>query len=191
MSNRAFNFNAGPAALPLEVLEQAQEQFVEYQGAGMSIMEMSHRSALYEGVNNETQGLMRELFGIPDNYDVLLLQGGASTQFAMVPMNLLKPGTVGAYVMTGSWASKAAKEAKLFGETAVAASSQGDEYRRIPALSDIVIPEQAAYVHLTSNETIEGTQFQQFPDTGNVPLIGDMSSDIMSRPVDIGKFGLI
>jgi len=191
VSNRAFNFNAGPAALPLEVLQQAQEQFVEYQGAGMSIMEMSHRGALYEGVNNETQALMRELFGIPDNYDVLFLQGGASTQFAMVPMNLLKPGTVGAYVMTGSWASKAAKEAKLFGETAVAASSQSDEYRRIPALSDIVIPEQAAYVHLTSNETIEGTQFQQFPDTGNVPLIGDMSSDIMSRPVDIGKFGLI
>jgi phosphoserine aminotransferase len=191
VSNRAYNFNAGPAALPLEVLEQAQAQFVEYQGAGMSIMEMSHRSALYEGLNNDTQALMRELFGIPDNYEVLFLQGGASTQFAMVPMNLLKPGTAGAYVMTGSWASKAAKEAKLFGETAVAASSQNDEYRRIPDVSDIVIPEQAAYVHLTSNETIEGTQFQDFPDTGSVPLIGDMSSDIMSRPVDISKFGLI
>lgn len=191
MAQRAYNFNAGPAALPLEVLQQAQEQFVEFQGAGMSIMEMSHRSAEYEGVHNETQTLLRELFGIPDNYKVLFLQGGASTQFAMIPMNLLAPGKTGAYVMTGSWADKALKEAKLFGETAVAASSADDGFRYTPAVSDIVLPENAAYVHLTSNETIEGTQFKAFPDTGSVPLIADMSSDILSRRVDVSRFGLI
>lgn len=191
MSNRVYNFNAGPAALPLEVLEQAKEQFVDYHGAGMSIMEMSHRGAVYEALNNETQDLMRELFGIPSNYHVLFLQGGASTQFAMIPLNLLTPGRVAAYVDTGSWASKALKEAKLIGETAVIASSKSDEYRRMPSLSDIVVPENAAYVHLTSNETIQGTQFQQYPDTGSVPLVADMSSDILSRPVDVSKFGLI
>lgn len=191
MAQRAYNFNAGPAALPLDVLRQAQEQFVEFQGAGMSIMEMSHRSAEYEGVHNETQALLRELFGIPDNYHVLFLQGGASTQFAMIPLNLLAPGRTGAYVMTGSWADKAFKEAKLVGEAAEAASSKADGFRRVPALSDIVIPDNAAYVHLTSNETIEGTQFKAFPDTGGVPLIADMSSDILSRTVDVSQFGMI
>lgn len=188
---RAFNFNAGPAALPLEVLQQAQEQFVEYQGAGMSIMEMSHRSALYEQVNNETQALMRELFGIPDNYHVLFLQGGASTQFAMLPMNLLRPGRPGAYVMTGNWAEKAIKEAKLIGETVIAASSENDQFKRIPSLSDINVPDNAAYLHLTSNETIGGTQFAEYPTTGNIPLVADMSSDILCRPVDVSNFGLI
>ncbi|WP_341281608.1 3-phosphoserine/phosphohydroxythreonine transaminase [Paenibacillus sp. FSL H8-0537] len=188
---RAFNFNAGPAALPLEVLEQAQQQFVEYQGAGMSIMEMSHRSELYEQVNNETQALFREIYGIPDNYHVLLLQGGASTQFATIPMNFLTPGKVGAYVMTGAWAEKAIKEAKLVGETAIAATSEAHKFNRIPALSDIQLPDQAAYLHITTNETIGGTQFAEFPQTGNVPLIADMSSDILSRPVDVSQFGLI
>ncbi|WP_042165175.1 3-phosphoserine/phosphohydroxythreonine transaminase [Paenibacillus gorillae] len=189
---RAYNFNAGPAALPLEVLQQAQEQFVEYGGAGMSIMEMSHRSALYENVNNETQALMRELFGIPDNYKVLFLQGGASQQFAMIPMNLLREGRPGAYVMTGNWAEKAIKEAKLIGETVVAATTESDKFMRVPSQSEIVVPDNAAYVHLTSNETIGGTQFQQYPVIGgNVPLIADMSSDILSRPVDVSQFGLI
>jgi len=191
VNKRAFNFNAGPAALPLDVLLQAQEEIVDYAGAGMSIMEMSHRSALYEGVNNETQDLLRELYGIPANYRILFLQGGASTQFAMIPMNLLTPETVGAYVMTGSWASKAEKEARLIGQTVAAASSEADQYKRIPSLSEIQIPSNAAYLHVTSNETIEGTQFKQFPDTGNVPLIADMSSDILSRPVDVSKFGMI
>ncbi|MFD0717531.1 3-phosphoserine/phosphohydroxythreonine transaminase [Paenibacillus sp. GCM10027626] len=191
MANRAYNFNAGPAALPLEVLQQAQEQFIDYAGSGMSIMEMSHRGAIYEGVHNEAQQLLRELFGIPDNYKVLFLQGGASTQFSMIPMNLLAEGKSAAYVMTGSWASKAFKEAKLIGNAVEAASSKADQYKRIPALSDIQIPENAAYLHITSNETIEGTQFTDFPDTGDVPLIGDMSSDILSRPVDISKFGMI
>jgi len=191
VSDRRHNFNAGPAALPLEVLLEAQEQFVNYAGAGMSIMEMSHRSGIYEQLNAETQSLMRELLNIPDNYHVLFLQGGASTQFAMVPLNLLTGGRVAAYVETGSWASKALKEAKLIGETAVVATSKPEEYRRMPDLSGLVLPDNAAYVHVTSNETIQGTQFKSFPDTGGVPLVADMSSDIMSRPIDVSKFGII
>ncbi|MEK0316415.1 3-phosphoserine/phosphohydroxythreonine transaminase [Cohnella sp. 56] len=191
MSNRAYNFNAGPAALPLEVLQQAQEQFVDFEGSGMSLMEMSHRGAIYERVHNETERLVRELMGVPEGYKVLLVQGGASTQFAMVPMNLLKPDQVAAYVATGSWATKAIKEAKLFGEVKIAASSESDAYKRIPAASELNIPANAAYVHLTSNETIEGTQWAEYPDTGSVPLVADMSSDILCRPVDVSRFGLI
>jgi phosphoserine aminotransferase len=191
MGNRAYNFNAGPAALPLEVLQKAQEELVEYQGIGMSIMEISHRSAQYEKVNEETQQLLKELFSIPSGYQVQFLQGGASTQFAMIPMNFLKPGKVGSYVHTGAWAEKAIKEAQLFGETAIAASSEADNFMKIPDLSEIQIAPNAAYLHLTSNETIGGTQFQSYPDTGNVPLIVDMSSDILCRPVDISKFSMI
>lgn len=188
---RAYNFNAGPAAIPLEVLQQAQEQFVDYHGAGMSIMEMSHRSSLYEGVNNEAQTLMRELFEIPDNYKVMFLQGGASTQFAMLPMNFIRPGQPAAYVQTGAWADKAIKEAKLIGDTVIAASTASDNFMRVPSLSEIEVPAGASYLHLTSNETIGGTQFHEFPSTGDVPLIADMSSDILSRPIDISKFGVI
>ena len=188
---RAINFNAGPAALPLEVLQRAQEEFVNFRGNGMSIMEMSHRGAVYEEVHNEAKALLKELLSIPEGYDILFLQGGASTQFAMVPMNLLKPGTVGAYVQTGSWSNKAIAEAKLFGETAVVSSSELEQYKRIPSLNASDVPANAAYVHITSNETIEGTQFKSFPDTGNVPLIADMSSDILSRPLDVSKFGMI
>ncbi|QHT63829.1 3-phosphoserine/phosphohydroxythreonine transaminase [Paenibacillus lycopersici] len=191
MTNRAYNFNAGPAALPLEVLQQAQQEFTDFAGAGMSIMEMSHRSSIFEEVNDGAQSLLRELFGIPGHYKILFLQGGASTQFAMIPMNLLTPGKTAAFVHTGSWAEKAYKEAKLFGSTAIAASSESDKFNRIPALSDIHIPADAAYLHITSNETIEGTQYAAYPDTGDVTLIGDMSSDILSRSVDVGKFGLI
>lgn len=191
MSKRAYNFNAGPAAIPLAVLERAQQEFVDFQGSGMSIMEMSHRGAIYEGVHNETEQLLKKLLNVPDGYKVLFLQGGASTQFAMLPMNLLGQGQVASYVMTGSWADKAIKEAKLIGETHIAASSEADKFMRIPALDEIEIPAHAAYLHLTSNETIEGTQFASYPDTGNVPLIGDMSSDILCRPVDVSKFGMI
>ncbi|WP_281885403.1 3-phosphoserine/phosphohydroxythreonine transaminase [Paenibacillus sp. YYML68] len=191
MSKRAYNFNAGPAALPLEVLQRAQEELVEYQGIGMSIMEISHRSSQYEKLNEETQVLLKELFAIPDGYKVMFLQGGASTQFAMIPMNLLKEGKTAHYVHTGSWADKAIKEAKLFGATAVAASSEEDKFTRMPDLSGLALGEDAAYLHLTSNETIEGTQFQTYPDTGSVPLIGDMSSDILSRPVNVAQFGMI
>ncbi|GAA3402336.1 3-phosphoserine/phosphohydroxythreonine transaminase [Paenibacillus hodogayensis] len=191
MTKRAYNFNAGPAALPLEVLQQAQEEFVDYRGIGMSIMEISHRSKEYEQVNDEAQSLVKELLGVPDGYQVLFLQGGASTQFAMIPMNFLKPGQAGGYVLTGSWADKAYKEAKGIGETYVAATGEASGFRRMPALGEIDVQPEAAYIHLTSNETIAGSQFADFPDTGNVPLIGDFSSDILCRPTDVSKFSLI
>lgn len=189
--SRAYNFNAGPAALPLEVLQKAQEQLVEYEGIGMSIMEISHRSKEYEKVNNETQELMQELLNIPAGYKVMFLQGGASTQFAMIPMNLLKPGTTAAYIDTGSWAKKALAEAKLIGETQIVASSKDDGYASIPDLGNLELPNNTAYLHITSNETIGGIQYQTFPASGDVPLIADMSSDILSRPLDIGSFGMI
>jgi phosphoserine aminotransferase len=191
MNKRAYNFNAGPAALPLEVLQQAQEQFVDYQGIGMSIMEISHRSKEYEQVNDETQQLLAELLELPAGYKVLFLQGGASTQFTMIPMNLLTSGKVGSYVMTGSWAEKAYHEAQLLGEVAIAASSKEGSLLNMPSLREIQYNPNAAYLHMTSNETIAGTQFSDFPDTGDVPLIGDMSSDILSRKFDASKFSLI
>ncbi|WP_411345757.1 3-phosphoserine/phosphohydroxythreonine transaminase [Paenibacillus sp. WLX1005] len=191
MTKRAYNFNAGPAALPLEVLERAQKQFVDYEGTGMSIMEMSHRGAVYEGVHNEAEQRLLSLFGNPKGYKVLFLQGGASTQFAMLPMNLLTEGKVGSYVDTGSWAGKAISEAKLIGETHVVASSKAANYMSVPDFDTFDIPANAAYVHLTSNETIGGVQFYEFPNTGDVPLIVDMSSDILSRPLDISQFGMI
>ncbi|CAM3119146.1 3-phosphoserine/phosphohydroxythreonine transaminase [Paenibacillus sediminis] len=191
MGKRAYNFNAGPAALPLEVLERAQANFVDFRGTGMSIMEMSHRGKVYEEVHNEAESRLLSLLGNPKGYKVLFLQGGASTQFAMIPMNFLTEGKVASYVHTGSWADKAIKEAKLIGDTHIAASSEADNFMSIPDLKDIQIPENAAYLHITSNETIGGVQYQQYPDTGNVPLIADMSSDILSRPFDVNQFGLI
>lgn len=191
MSKRAFNFNAGPAALPLEVLERAQAEFVDYRNTGMSIMEMSHRGAVYEAVHNEAQERLLSLLGNPAGYKVLFIQGGASTQFAMIPMNFLGQGQTANYVMTGSWSDKALKEAKLIGETHVAASSEESKYMSLPKLADIQLSDNAAYLHLTSNETIEGTQFKDFPDTGVVPLICDMSSDILSRPFDLSRFGMV
>lgn len=191
MSKRAYNFNAGPAALPLEVLERAQAEFVNYGNTGMSIMEMSHRGAVYEAVHNEAQERLLSLLGNPSGYKVLFIQGGASTQFAMIPMNFLGQGQVANYVMTGSWADKAIKEAKLIGDTHVAASSEESKYMTLPRIQDIKLSDNAAYLHLTSNETIEGTQFKEFPDTGSVPLIVDMSSDILSRPFDMNQFAMV
>jgi len=191
LSKRAYNFNAGPAALPLEVLERAQAEFVDFRESGMSIMEMSHRGAIYESVHNEAQERLLSLFGNPEGYKVLFLQGGASTQFAMIPMNFISAGQVGSYVMTGSWADKAFKEAKLAGGAHVAASSEDKSFLAIPDLKSIQAADNAAYLHVTSNETIEGTQYAEFPDSGSIPLIGDMSSDILSRSFDINKFGLI
>lgn len=191
MTARAYNFNAGPSALPLEVLQQAREELVNFNGTGMSLMEMSHRSKEYEEVHAETAALFRELLGIPDGYKVLFVQGGASTQFAMVPLNLAGPGRSGAYVLTGSWAKKAYREAQLLGGATVAASTEGEHLARMPKPDELSIPADAAYLHLTSNETIEGTQWSQYPDTGGVPLVADMSSDILSRPVDVSRFGLI
>jgi phosphoserine aminotransferase len=191
MTKRAYNFNAGPAALPLEVLRTAAEQMTDFEGTGMSVMEMSHRSEPYERLNNETQQLFRELLDIPENYKILFLQGGASTQFAMVPMNLLGAGKTAGFVLTGAWAAKARKEAQLFGDTFVAGSSKDSGYKSVPDISGFAFPDNAAYLHITSNETIEGVQFQSYPDTGDLPLIADMSSDILSRPFDVSKFGLI
>lgn len=191
MSKRAYNFNAGPAALPLAVLERAQAEFVDFKGTGMSIMEMSHRGKVYEEVHNEASSRLLNLLGNPEGYKVLFLQGGATTQFAMLPMNLLTEGKTAGYVKTGSWANKALKEAKLIGDTFVAASSEEDKYMSVPDLSKLNLPENAAYLHVTSNETIEGTQFQSFPDTGSVPLIADMSSDILCRPFDLTQFGVV
>jgi len=191
LTKRAYNFNAGPAALPLQVLERAQAEFVDFRNTGMSIMEMSHRGKVYEEVHNEAESRLLSLLGGGKGYKVLFLQGGASTQFAMLPMNLLSEGKVASYVHSGSWADKAIKEAKLIGKTNVVATSEANKFMSIPDLSNIQLSDDTAYLHVTSNETIEGTQYQQFPDTGNIPLIGDMSSDILSRQFDLNQFGLI
>ncbi|MEK5432291.1 3-phosphoserine/phosphohydroxythreonine transaminase [Lysinibacillus sp. FSL R7-0073] len=191
MTQRAYNFNAGPSALPQEVLELAQQQLVDFRDSGMSIMEMSHRSAIFDEVHNEAIALLKKLYAIPENYEVLFLQGGASLQFTMVPMNFLSTDQKASYVLSGSWSEKAFKEAKFFGTPVEAASTKENQYRSIPALADIQFNENDAYVHITSNNTIYGTQWKDYPNTGNVPLVADMSSDILSKPIDIQKFGLI
>ncbi|KMY31352.1 MFS transporter [Lysinibacillus xylanilyticus] len=191
LTHRAYNFNAGPSALPLEVLEKAQQQLVNFRDSGMSIMEMSHRSAIFDEVHNEAIALLKKLYAIPENYEVLFLQGGASLQFTMIPMNFLQADQKASYVLSGSWSEKAFKEAKFFGTPVEAASTKENKYRNIPALADIQFNEEDAYLHITSNNTIYGTQWKEFPETGNVPLIADMSSDILSKPIDVSKFGLI
>ncbi|WP_391209494.1 3-phosphoserine/phosphohydroxythreonine transaminase [Psychrobacillus sp. L4] len=190
-NQRTFNFNAGPSALPLVVLEKAQKELVNFRGTGMSIMEMSHRSATFEDIHNGAISRMRKLYSIPNDYEVLFLQGGASLQFSMIPMNFLKNGQQAGYIMTGSWSEKALEEAKLFGEPYEIASTKTDKYRNIPTLEELQFHLDDAYVHVTSNNTIYGTQWSTFPDTSNIPLIADMSSDIMSKPVDVSKFGMI
>lgn len=190
-NNRAYNFNAGPSALPLEVLEKAQRELVNFNDTGMSIMELSHRSKDYEAVHNNAISRLKSLFSIPENYEVVFLQGGASLQFTMVPMNFLASDKTASYVLTGSWSEKALKEAKLFGQTSEAASSKENKYRNIPSIEEIKFNSDDAYVHITSNNTIYGTQWKEFPNTGDVPLVADMSSDIFSRPVDVSKFGII
>lgn len=191
MPKRVHNFNPGPAALPLEVLERVRDELPDYRGTGMSVMEISHRSAEYERINDESRERIRRLLRIPSGYEVLYLQGGASLQFAMVPLNLLAPGKTAEYVSTGSWSNKAIKEARTVGEVRVVASTEADGYRRVPSPDEIRPGPDAAYVHLTSNETIGGVQFHAFPDTGDVPLVADMSSDFLSRPLDVSKFALI
>ncbi len=191
MANRVFNFNPGPATLPLEVLTIVQKEFLDYRGTGMSIIESSHRGAEYDEINNQAMALARELFGLGDDYKVLFMTGGASTQFALIPMNFAGEGQVGAYIDTGSWSSKAIKEAEIQGKAHIAASSKGDEYTCIPKTGDISYPDNAAYLHITTNNTIRGTQFHEIPDSDDVPLIADMSSDIASRRLDFTRFGLI
>ncbi len=188
---RVHNFNAGPSALPLAVLQKAQAEFIDLRGAGMSVVEMSHRSKEYEAVHNRAISLLKELLALPADYEVLFLQGGASLQFAMVPLNFLPAGKKAGYILTGVWAEKAFAEAKPLGDVFAAASTKDENYARIPAAGEIKYPADTAYLHLTSNNTIYGTQWPDFFDSGDVPLFADMSSDILSRPFDAGKFSLI
>ena len=188
---RIHNFSAGPAVLPLEVLEQVQRDLLSLPGVGMSVLEISHRSPAFDEIIEGCDADLRRLGGIPDNYRVLFLQGGASLQFSMVPMNLLPPGGSADYVISGVWAEKAAQEAKRFGAVKVAASTAPEKFARVPQQHELVLDPQAAYVHYTTNNTIYGTEFHYTPDTGAVPLVADASSDIFSRPLDVSKHGLI
>jgi phosphoserine aminotransferase len=189
--HRIFNFAAGPAVLPVPVLDQIQRDLLALPGVGMSILEISHRSKTFETILAEAEADIRTLGHIPASHQVLFLQGGASTQFSMVPMNLLGPGQTADYIDCGSWADKAIKEAKKVGAVHVAASTKGESYRRLPRQSELQLTPAAAYVHVTSNNTIEGTQYKALPDTGAAPLVNDTSSDMFSRPIDIGRHGLV
>ena len=187
---RLHNFSAGPAALPLAVLERAQAEFIDFRGGGMSVMEMSHRSKVFIDIAAKAEADCRALLDIPDDYAVLFLQGGATAQFAAVPQNLLPDGGKADYVNTGSWSTKAIKEAARYVDVAEVASSKGSHFDRIPAVADWALRPDAGYVHVCSNETIGGVQFHEFPEV-KVPLVADMSSDIMSRPIDVRRFALI
>jgi len=187
--SRAYNFCAGPATLPLDVLEEAQRELVDFQGSGISIMESSHRGKEYGAVHEEAVANLRELLNLSDDYAVLFLQGGASTQFAMVPMNLMA-GRTADYTDSGAWASKAIKEARLIGDVNIAAACGDEVPTRVPRRDELQLTDDAAYVHLTSNETISGAQWKTFPAV-EAPLVADMSSDMLSRPLDVGSFGLV
>jgi phosphoserine aminotransferase len=191
MVKRNINFNPGPAALPLDVLKIVQEELLDYQGTGLSILESSHRAKEFETINSQATALVHELFGLGNNYQVLFLGGGASTQFVLIPMNFVGDGQTAAYVDTGEFANKALKECQIVAKAHVAFSSKEEKYRRVPRMDEIKYPENVAYLHICSNNTIEGTQFQEFPNTGKVPLVADMSSDIASRQLDFQKFSLI
>lgn len=187
---RVYNFSAGPAILPEEVLREVAEEMLDYKGTGMSVMEMSHRSKAFEEIIEGAEKTLRELMDIPDNYRVLFLQGGASQQFAMIPMNLMKNG-VADYIHTGQWTKKAIEEARMYGKVNVVASSEDKNFSYIPELKNISLSENADYVYLCHNETIYGTKFNELPETGEKILVADMSSDILSEPVDVSKYGLI
>ena len=189
--HRIFNFSAGPAILPVPVLEEAQRDLVAMPGLGMSVMEISHRSPTFEGILNAAVSDMRELAGIPENYKILFLQGGASTQFSMVPMNLLTAGGTADFIVTGDWSKKALKEAKKFGAVNTAASTESTNFARVPAQDEIALTPGAAYVHMTSNETIHGNEFHYLPDAAGAPLVCDTSSDMFSRPIDVSKYALV
>ena len=186
---RVYNFSAGPAVLPEEVLEIAQREMIDWHGSGMSVMEMSHRGKEFMGIAAETEADLRELLSIPQNYKVLFLQGGASAQFSMIPMNLLRGKTSADYVNTGEWSKKAIKEAKKYCTVNIAASSEDRNFTYAP--KELKLDRQAAYVHYTPNETIGGVEFGWVPETGDVPLVADMSSNILSRRIDVSKYGLI
>jgi phosphoserine aminotransferase len=191
VTQRVFNFAAGPAVLPVPVLEQIQRDLVALPGVGMSILEISHRSKTFESVLAQAEADIRTLAGIPSNYKVLFLQGGASMQFSMVPMNLLTAGTTADYIDSGSWADKAIKEAKKIGTVNVAATTKAENYSRLPRQEELKLTPGAAYVHMTSNNTIEGTEYKELPTVGDVPLVSDTSSDMFSHPIDVPRHALI
>ncbi|MFW6021072.1 MAG: 3-phosphoserine/phosphohydroxythreonine transaminase [Guyparkeria sp.] len=188
---RVYNFSAGPAMLPTEVLTRARDEMVDYQGTGMSVMEMSHRGKHFVGIAERAEANLRKLMNIPDNYKVLFLQGGASTQFGAIPLNLGNGSGKADYLNTGHWSVKAIKEAKRHCEVNVAADTKPDNFTTLPAEGEIQFSPDADYVHYTPNETIAGVEFPYIPDTGDVPLVADMSSTILSRPIDVSKFGVI
>jgi phosphoserine aminotransferase len=188
---RVFNFSAGPAVLPEPVLQQAAAEMLDWHGSGMSVMEMSHRGKEFIEIHANAEADLRELMGIPKNYKVLFLQGGASAQFAVIPMNLLRGKTKADYVNTGQWSKKAISDAKKYCKVNVAASSEAENFTRAPKQSEWKLDPDAAYVHITTNETIGGVEFHWVPDTGDVPLVADMSSHILSRPMDVSRYGLI
>ena len=192
MSDRVYNFSPGPAILPVPVLEQAQREMLSLPGVGMSVLEISHRSAAFGGILAETKSLLGELLAIPDGYHILFLQGGATLQFSMVAMNLLRgSGQTADYIVTGTWGSKALAEAKREGEVRKAWDGKSSNYARLPAPGDLDLSPDAAYVHFTSNETIQGVQWQSEPDVGSRMLVCDASSDFLSRPIDVSRYGLI
>lgn len=187
---RIYNFSAGPAMLPEEVLKTAAEEMMDYHGSGMSVMEMSHRSKVYQGIIDEAEADLRKLIGIPDNYKVLFLQGGATLGFAMIPMNFMFTGKAD-YINTGVWTKKAIKDAILYGEVNVVASGEDNGFRKIPDVKSMKFSKDADYVYMCDNNTIYGSKFKEYPDTGDIPLICDMSSCFLSEPIDVKKFGLI
>lgn len=191
MKNRVVNFSAGPSQLPLPVLTQVQEDLISYNGCGMSVMEMSHRSAEFSDILAKTKASFKSLLNVPDNYEILFLQGGASLQFSMLPLNLAKSDASVDLINTGSWSKKALKEIKRVCECRVVASSEEDNFLRLPSLENADFNGNSAFVHMTSNNTIFGTQWKQFPNTGDVPLVVDMSSDILSRKLNVSEFGVI
>jgi len=191
MMNRIFNFSAGPCTLPLPALEEAQAEFVDYQGAGMSLIEMSHRGKQYDAVHTEALDLIKRLYGLPDNYKVLFLGGGATLQFSMIPMNLMGQGGTCDFTLTGAWAKKAYADAKKIGDVNLLFDGSPDSFMKLPDPAALKVRPESSYLHLTSNETIGGVQWKSFPTTGDVPLVCDMSSDFVSRRVPVENFGLI
>ncbi len=189
--SRVFNFSAGPSVLPEPVLQKAAAEMLDYESSGQSVMEMSHRSKVYEGIIQKAESLLRELMQIPDNYKVLFLQGGASSQFAMVPLNLMNNSGKADFVLTGQWANKAYQEASRYGQAQVVASSKDKTFSYIPHLDPATFDKEADYFHICLNNTIYGTRFQTLPETGAVPLVADISSCILSEPLDVSKFGLL
>ncbi len=189
--SRVYNFSAGPSMLPESVLKRAADEMLDYQGSGQSVMEMSHRSKVYDGIIKEAEALLREIMNIPDNYKVMFLQGGASSQFAMVPLNLFTNSKKADYVITGQWAKKAAQEAKKYGNVNIVASSEDKTYSYIPKLDKATFTPDADYFYICVNNTIYGTLYHELPDTGNVPLVGDISSCVLSEPIDVSKFGIL